>query len=348
MATKTVSPADSPLDQRVLPEPQPERSALCKPSESGQEGTRRAPAAPPLDTVLLWLTNTVERDFELRGVFPRLRRAHGMAFRGAATLHYLSDSEAAAVLADAEERARARLIPWRTWNAFREQFKNLQAAMKEAAERTAMFAGAEPVCVYKYDSQECWRGTKDQFKALGIQLAGPWPREPGGNRRFAKTRDSRGYKTFVTRSSPAWPDLYNAKISIPVEVWRQKQAEKPKGEEAARAKRRLATMFDSKDAFRAHVVDGMRQMVRFALDEASKPADWHGYTLDADALSEIHASFDAVAEAIVGARVNFDSALHAEIAQGHRAKIAAADTAFQAQFETLVRPNPRILEGGAQ
>ena len=35
-------------------------------------------------------------------------------------------------------------------------------------------------------------------------------------------------------------------------------------------------------------------------------------------------------------------------AQKYRAQIAAADQAFQAQFETLVRPNPRILEGSAQ
>ena len=107
-------------------------------------------------------------------------------------------------------------------------------------------------------------------------------------------------------------------------------------------------MPSSADDFRAHLVDSMRMMARINLDIAIKPATYHGYTLDEDAVGEIHSSFDAVVDAVIGARVNFDSALHAEIAQKYRAEIAAADQAFQAQFETLVRPNPRILEGGAQ
>jgi len=92
----------------------------------------------------------------------------------------------------------------------------------------------------------------------------------------------------------------------------------------------------------------MRMMARISLEQALEPALWHGYTLDEDAVGEIQASFDAVVEAVIGARVKFDSALHAEIAQKYRATIAAADKAFQSQFASLVCPNPRILEGGAQ
>lgn len=124
--------------------------------------------------------------------------------------------------------------------------------------------------------------------------------------------------------------------------------DKPKANEADLARRNLASMPGSADDFRAQLVDSMRVMARISLDSAIKPATYHGYTLEEDAIGEIHASFDAVVEAVVGARVKFDSARHAEIAQKYRAQIAAADHAFQAQFETLVRPNPRILEGGAQ
>ncbi|MDP3223707.1 MAG: hypothetical protein Q8M96_11290, partial [Rubrivivax sp.] len=69
--------------------------------------TASAGTAPPLDTVLLWLTTTVERDFEERGAFPRMRHAHAQAYRGAATLHYLSADEADAVIEDAMAREKS-------------------------------------------------------------------------------------------------------------------------------------------------------------------------------------------------------------------------------------------------
>lgn len=305
-----------------------------------------ASTAPPLDTVLLWLTTTVERDFEERGAFPRLRHAHAKAYRGAATLHYLSADEADAVLEDAT--AREKSVRRGTRNAYSAHIKSVQAAMTEAAERPAVFASPAAVCAYKSEHAERWRGTKDQLKAHGIRLDGPWPHEPGGKERWAQARDSQGYKTSITRFSTVWPGLYEAYITIPYEVWGPKHNEKPKANEADLAKRNLASMPGSADDFRAHLVDSMRMMARINLEMAIKPASYHGYTLDEDAVGEIHASFDAVVEAVVGARVNFDSALHADIAQKYRAQIAAADQAFQAQFETLVRPNPRILEGGAQ
>lgn len=308
--------------------------------------TPSAGGAPPLDAVLLWLTTTVERDFEERGAFPKLRHAHAQAYRGAATLHYLSADEAGAVLEDA--MAREKSVRRGTRNAYAAHIKSIQAAMKEAAERPSVFASKEPVSSYMSEHAERWRGTKDQLKAHGIQLDGPWPHEPGGKERWAQARDSRGYKTSITRFSTIWPGLYEAYITIPYEIWGPKHNEKPKANEADLVKRNLASMPGSADDFRAHLVDSMRMMACISLDMAVKPATYHGYTLDEDAVGEIHASFDAVVEAVVGARVKFDSALHAEIAQKYRAQIAAADQAFQAQFETLVRPNPRILEGSAQ
>ncbi len=305
-----------------------------------------ASSAPPLDTVLLWLTTTVERDFDERGAFPRLRHAHAQAYRGAATLHYLSADEASAVLEDA--MAREKSVRRGTRNAYAAHIKSVQAAMTEAAERPAVVASPAAVCAYKSEHAERWRGTKDQLKAHGIRLDGPWPHEPGGKERWAQARDSQGYKSSITRFSTIWPDLYEAYITIPYEVWGPKHNEKPKANEADLAKRNLASMPGSADDFRAHLIDSMRMMARISLDMALKPASYHGYTLDEDAVGEIHASFDAVVEAVVGARVNFDSALHAGIAQKYRAQIAAADQTFQAQFETLVRSNPRILEGGAQ
>lgn len=304
--------------------------------------TPSASTAPPLDAVLLWLTTTVERDFEERGAFPRLRHAKAQGFRGAATLHYLTADEADAVLEDA--LAREQSVRRGTRNAYSAHIKSVQSAMKEATERPAVFASQEAVCAYKSNHAERWRGTKDQLRAYGIQLAGPWPHEPGGKERRAQARDSHGYKTSITRFSTVWPGLYEAYITIPCGVLRSKS----EAEDAQSAKRSLASIPASADDFRARVIDSMRQMVRVALDLTVAPGNYHGYTLDEEGVGEIHASFDAVAEAVVGARIEFDARRHAEVAQKYRAQIAAADQVFQAQFETLVRPNLRILEGGAQ
>jgi hypothetical protein len=307
---------------------------------------RSAEEPPPLDTVLLWLTNTVERDFEERGVFPTLRQARAKAFRGAATLHYLTTVEAGQVLEDA--KARERLVRRGTRNAYTAHIKSVQAAIREAAERPAVFGASEPVCTYNADHAERWRGTKDQLRAKGIELDGPWPREPGGKERWAQTRDSRGYKTSITRFSAVWPGLYEAHITIPYEVWSPRRTEKPKESEADRASRNLALMLSSADDFRADLVDWLRTTVNIALERALAPATWHGYTLDQDAVGEIHASFDAVAEAVAAARINFDQVRHNEIAQRYRAAIARADTAFQSRLVSLVEASPNSADGGEQ
>jgi len=302
-----------------------------------------ADAAPPLDTVLLWLTATVERDFEQRSAFPQLRGANAKAVRAAATLYYLTADEADAVLEDAA--ARGQSVRCGMSNAYNAHSKSVQAAMKEACERPAAFASPSAACTFKFDYAERWRGTKDQITAHGIQLAGPWPQEPGG-KRWAQARDSRGYKTSITRFSTIWPGLYEAFISIPYQVREAKrQAAGPEQAEKARAS--LASMPANADAFRANLVSDMRNFAAVPLRMAME-AKFHGYTLDEGALGEIHASFDAVGEAVVGAQVKFDPARHAEIACQYRAEIAAADQSFQGHFAALTQPNPCILEGGTQ
>jgi hypothetical protein len=204
------------------------------------------------------------------------------------------------------------------------------------------------MCTLKFKYFECWRGTREQLEAHGIQLTGPWPYQPGGKEHWARARDSRDYKTSIKRCSTVWPSLYEARINIPSEVWSPKPEQKPAEGEADLARRNLASMHDTADDFRADLVASMREYLGSIVRGAAKPATWHGYTLDEDAVGEIQASFDAVVEAIVGAEIRFDAPRHAEIAQKYRAQIASTDKAFQDKFATLVHPNPRILEGGAQ
>lgn len=117
--------------------------------------------------------------------------------------------------------------------------------------------------------------------------------------------------------------------------------------EADRARRSLEKMPQSVKAFRTELLRQMRGMVGVCLTMAAEP-EFHGYSLDSEALEEIHASFDAVVEAVVAAKINFDPARHAAVQQGYRATIAKADIGFQAKVSELTRPDRAILQEGAQ
>lgn len=304
-------------------------------------------APPPLDTVLLWLTMTVERDYITRNVFPKLRISNVRGYRGSAGLHYLTPDEASAVLADALERREAVAGPMK--KAYTGLIGVLQQAIAEAEERPALHGSGQASCTYKCEHHcEVWRGTKAQLIAHGIELDGPWPWELGsdGRARRRAARDVRGFEVSVARLASVWPGLYTAQIWLPREESKAQADEQ--GTEADRARRNLASMPDSADAFRAYVVDTLRTYTRIALESARKAATWHGYTIDEDAIDEIHAAFDGLAEAVAAARINFDAKRHEEIAQQYRATIAAADTSFQAKIAGLVKPNAKVFEGGAQ
>lgn len=306
--------------------------------------TPSASTAPPLDTVLLWLTNTVERDYEARQVFTDLRQQSARSVRSASSLHLLTLVQAARLLDDAKEREAGVRKGLKV--AYTAHVKNCETAIQDAQQRTTAFTGASAHCADKSDSYERWWGTKAQLTAQGVCLKGPWPQEPQG-KRWAKATDWRGYKASVSPYSPIWPGLYEARVEIPIEVWGKKYDQKSNMDSETRARRDLALMPASADDFRAHLVGTIRMMVRVHLEMAMEPT-YHGYSMDEDAVSEIQASFDAIADAVAGARVKFDRARHEEVAQGYRAKIANADTAFQSRIAMLVKPNPRILRGDDQ
>lgn len=302
-------------------------------------------APPPLDTVLLWLTMTVERDYIARDAFPRLRISNVRGYRGSSGLHYLTPDEASAVLADALDRRQGVAGPMK--KGYTELIRGLQQEIAEAEERPALYKGVGPAkCTFKCEYSEGWRGTKGQLVAHGIQLDGPWEPEGDGRERRREGKDSRGYIVTIYRVRSIWSGLYEASISLPLAEPKPQVDEQSK--EADRAHRNLAEMPDSADAYRAHVVNVLRGITRQSLEIARAPARWHGYTLDEGAIDEIHAAFDGLAEAIAGARVNFDAKRHEEIAQQYRAKIAAADRSFQAKIAGLVKPNAKVFEGGAQ
>lgn len=172
--------------------------------------------APPLDTVLLWLTMTVERDFAERGVFPELRYTSAKANRASSSLHYLTEEQAQAVLTDALHRVQQVRKGLKI--AYNGHVNALQTAIAEAVERPSIFAAPAAVCVRQDEIRHVWRGTKQQLQAQGIQRDGPWPGEPGGKDHRCGATDARGYKTGVTRYSTMWPGLFVASIEMPYEV----------------------------------------------------------------------------------------------------------------------------------
>jgi hypothetical protein len=301
---------------------------------------------PTLDTVLLTVTTTVERDLDARGAFPELRALSAQTLRGSSALHFATLNHAETVLADALRREPQ--VSKSLKLAYRAHIKSLQAAIAEAMDRPSIFAATEAVCMQRWDSRERWRGTKQQLLDHGIQLAGPWPHEPGGTTRWAKGKDARGYVTSITRHSPIWPGLYEAAISIPYEVWAPKASGESNEKRIEKARRALASMPKSVEEFQARVVEGMRRAVRFEVNWNSRESEYHGFCLADGVMERVDEVLDSLIEVLVDAQVDFDQGRQNAAEGRYRAEIAAADGSFQTKMADLLKPNPAILRGGDQ
>ena len=73
----------------------------------------------------------------------------------------------------------------------------------------------------------------------------------------------------------------------------------------------------------------------------------HGYSLEADSLVAIQASFDAVVDQIIRATVCFDGPAHLAIVGALQARIARSEPAVTLKVAQLVKANPAILAGDA-
>lgn len=286
-------------------------------------------STPPLDTVFLWLTFTIKRDYEERGVFETLRNSPAQAYRGASALYFVSLGCAEEILDDAitREGSASRGVKL-AYSAF---LKCIREALDEARARPAILTGFEAACLSRGGGDEKWVGTKEQLRAIGVVLDGPWPGEPGGNARWAAGSGRNGYQARIKRYSPHWPGHFSVDLEAP------SLERVPPSEHAVQSARTaLAGMPKSAKEFRDGVREGFRKFLFGLLRVYAEPAREHGYTLDADDLDEFESSFDALAAAISSAPVKFDAARHAEIALGHRAKLAAGDGKFQSKVAEII------------
>lgn len=299
-------------------------------------------AHPPIDSTLLTVTNTVEADYARRGVFPRLRRCNAMNPHAGSCVHFTPEAEALDVLADAKGLLPHVAGPMR--NAYGAHIRGIESAIANAAERVRLFAATEAICVSDSTIRPRWVGTKANLQArLGIVLSGPWPKEPGG-KRWVHTCDSRGYKAALTPFSSTWPGLFEVAITVPA----PKREAATDSKEAERATQSLRNMPTCAAEFLRELLDSSRVMVRICVESAEKGSKSHGYSIDSDSVADIYLGFDAVADAIMGATTKFDAERHREIAQAHRAVVAAADGGFQSKFADLTRARPDLLSGDAR
>ena len=237
--------------------------------------------ATDLDSVVLWLTPTIERDYIERGVFRAYRAETAAGSRANATLHFLTHDEAQALLDDAEVR---RLETHKSLKAaFNAHAANLRMAIDEASTRRASLEATEPVCKYSSEMFERWRGSKEQLRSLGIWCDTPYPGEAGG-KRWMQARDRRGYKVRITRASTIWAGLFDADIELPAEV-REAKREKQRAVKEERARlQELKTMPATPDKFRSAVADSFWSWVCGVVKPQMESKD--GYRFAPDVVDE--------------------------------------------------------------
>jgi hypothetical protein len=296
--------------------------------------------SPGLDDVVVWLTFTLEREYAGRAVFPAVRRTKAVQERAGAYLFYMTQKAARALVDDAE--AHRDLTSAGVKHAYTNLIKRLASAIAEAEDRRKIFEAPGPHCEYKSEYSERWVGTKDQLATLCLKFDGPWPGEPGGNKRWVKATDARGYPTSLSKHSEMWR-TYMARIDVPQEERLSAEAKRQLDQVQAQAQAKLDAMPKTAEDFRR----SQMRMAREVLGVVFRPGAFesHGYSWPEDSVCAILMSVDAIVEAISRADITFDSNRHEEIEAAHRQQLARADIAFQKTFITLVKPNPQILDG---
>lgn len=160
---------------------------------------------PPLDSVLIWLSRTIEQDHEARGVFLWLREGAPFALRGAAALHVVSPPQASAIFHDANARymtTRAGMC-----NAYRALIHAMMQAIEQGQARAAV-AGDGIALYRKYAGRTCWVGTQEGLRRAGFAPAGLWPERS----RWRAGTDKHGRRVHFYRHEPPWTDLFIVQV----------------------------------------------------------------------------------------------------------------------------------------
>jgi hypothetical protein len=299
---------------------------------------------PSIDAVMVWVTGTVERDYAERGVFPNIRSgSNGVSGAGRA-LYVLEQSDARAVLADAQERAR--VCSGGTKKSYSTHAKAIEAEIEIASKRETAITSPDAVLTSEDAYRQTWLGTKDSLCNLGLSWDRPWPGEPNAKKRL-QFSSSMGWAQILEYSS-LWPGLLVAHIrrsGRATEVDLLIETRKKEAMEAdADAAREAINALPSNDLdFRQDIAQSIRQWVAFTLEYCEKAK--HGYSFAPDSIGAILESLDAVISAISEADVRFNAENRQATLTKYKQAIALADSSFQQHLSGLIVANPQILEG---
>jgi hypothetical protein len=206
-------------------------------------------AAPPPDAAFVRITRTIEQDHAERGVFQRIKTMQ-MVGQGSGWTEYLIPlAEARLMLQDAEEQRRGAVCGGSA-KAYRSLISHLSEDIKRAERRPVILAAEVATCISRESYYEAWRGTKAQLHAAGIGIdMACFPGETGGNRHWAQTSDSRGYKARFRGVADFW-GLYTVEIHIPRDVAEARCAEENGAAERRKAEARELELLKSMPATR--------------------------------------------------------------------------------------------------
>jgi hypothetical protein len=121
--------------------------------------------------------------------------------------------------------------------------------------------------------------------------------------------------------------------------------EDQRASDIANVRSMLEQVPESRNEFLQAYVWNLREWMGHVWTDVGAGMDAHGYAIDADSLSAIKMSFDAVAEAVMQAQVVFNAAKHQRILDGYKAELARLDGSFQSHLFSLTRIAPTMREG---
>jgi hypothetical protein len=295
-----------------------------------------------LDAVFVTVTPTIARDYTARGVFRFILDNLSATNADVA----ISAEEADVLLEDA--RARRTSLPGPLRHAYGSHIRKLERAIEYAGKRRQIYEARAAVQTYNSEYSEEWRGTKEQLKAQGFILEGPWPAEPGGKKRWARATDAAGHDVHITRYSrdqpEDWPILFEAQFDRH-DHERPTPSDPERDRKLARALAEVEAMPKDEEEFLWKIVDHVRGHIRTALKIESEAHEYHGYTITEDSVDSIMMQIDDLLEAITEAEVVYDDARQQARRRKLQGEIASLDSRFQQKLKALAKPNPKILEG---
>lgn len=253
-----------------------------------------------LDLIRVATGRSIELDYEVRSVFPTLRRPPERAGGSAATEHWCTPAEVGAILADA--RMRREELKGRPQAAYTTFIKATEFAVKAAKERYEWLSGNSPMLRMECCSARSVHVIPSQFASVDLPADLKLPGSPGGPPRRATYRDRAGRLCSVSRAFHLWPQAYKVTIYFTKEEVRERrriQEEKEKQEKNSRP------AYRSVEEYRSRSVSWF---AAFAKGAVPYPHPTSSYEYDPAVLSAVRQKIQEAEALLLTGRISTRSA----------------------------------------